>query len=86
MLKELGKLKDTVTDEQLEFIEDVAGEELFKLFRSALDASTEDEAKERVGALSSALSGDPLRAFKLYNKLDAEQKDIVLDFMEDESK
>lgn len=84
MLEELKKLKGTVTDEQLESLEEVAGGKLFKLFESALDASGEDEARTRVDALSLALNGEPLKAFKLYNKLDAAQKGIILGLMEDQ--
>jgi hypothetical protein len=71
-------------DEQLEFIEDVSGSELFELFKSSLNAATEDEAKERIDALSHTLRNEPLKAFKMYNRLNAEQKDIILGLLEDE--
>lgn len=84
MLEELEKLKGTVTGEQLDLIKSVAGQDLLELFESALQASTEEEARDRTGTLSKALRESPVKAFKIYNRLNAEQKGLILGLMEDE--
>jgi len=83
MLDRIMELKASITQDQFEAVGDILGPKGRQMFLDVLDSETEEDAQARMDALSKELQEQPIVAFKLYNKLDAQQKSIVLDLMED---
>lgn len=77
MLEKIRQLRDSITEEQNAQIEDAAGADIYRLFQSALDSSTEQEVNERIKALTKLVEADPVKVFALYERLTSEQKDLV---------
>lgn len=83
MIDQLNKLRESITNEQMDALKAILGEDTARLFRRALVSKDEETARKRVGKFSAALRKEPIKAFKLYGKMTKEQKAIVQDFMED---
>lgn len=82
MLEKIESLKQSIREEQFEEVQTVLGPELYELFVEALSSEEEDEAKDCVKRFSQALTRHPLKAFKLYGRMDSQQKKIIQDLME----
>ena len=85
MLDKIRKLKDSLNDEQFEMVSDVIGSDIYEFFIKTLGSKNEKDAKVHMKEFSDALGRHPIVAFKLYNKLNFEQKSIILELMEGES-
>ncbi len=85
MLDKIRKLNDSLNDEQFATVSDVIGPDIYELFIKTLKSKNEEDAKVQMKKLSASLSKHPMAAFKLYNKLNSEQKGIILELMEDEN-
>lgn len=83
MLEKIKTLRDSIDDEQFDEVSEILGDELYKLFLVALNSKEEETAKSRVRSFGTALRGHPMKAFRLYGRLSAEQKTIIQDLMED---
>ena len=84
MLEKIKKLKSALTEDQFQDVADTVGPDVYQLFKNALDSKTEDGARGNMSRLADALRSSPMTVFKLYNKLNSEQKGIVMDLMEGE--
>jgi len=81
MLDELKTLKDSITDEQEDFLEDILGPDLSFMFFKALGSKDEDTAEERISEFKDAIKKTPTKAFKLMTKMTKGQKAIVTSMM-----
>lgn len=83
MLEEIKKLKESIDDDQFEDVAKVLGDDLYKLFLIAISSKTEESARTRVKEFGDALKKHPIKAFKLYGRLRADQKVIIQHFIEE---
>lgn len=77
MLEKVRQLRDSMKEDQREEIKEVVGEEIYSLLSSLFGSTTEPQAQERLEALTTVVKEDPVKAFAFYERLTAEQKDLV---------
>ena len=82
MLKAVQELGESVTHIQLKELKSTLGEKLYGLLDSAFDAESEEDAKARVDAFVEEAKKSPLKILKARRFLDADQKALIMKFME----
>lgn len=81
MLDKLHTLKESITEEQEDFLEDILGPDLSFMFFKALESKDEEAAEERISEFKEAIKKTPTKAFKVMAKMTKEQKAIVTSMM-----
>lgn len=83
MLEKVQDLGDSVTHEQIKGLKDALGDALYNLLDHAFESETEEEAKERVATFVSSAKSSPIKLIKARKLLTAEQKAVIMGFLED---
>jgi len=84
VLEALHELRDSITPEQREKIEEKLPEKILMRLDIALSSETQEEADSNVESFAKAMKKRPMKALALYRIMDKRQKEIVLSLMGDD--
>jgi len=81
MLEKVNELCDSMTIAQASELKEVLGAELYDLLDLAFESDSEDEARSRISDFVSLAKKHPFKLIKARKLLDDNQKNIIIEFM-----